>query len=112
MGCCGPGAELTAMVLDARAGDQEVLLASRVVADGIRQTDLAVPAIHCGACVRTIEKALDGLAGVESARAKAPIIHPRGTSPPREVPGAAGWVYLIPNTFSRSGSNFGQIKTM
>ncbi len=39
------------------------------VADGIRQTDLAVPAIHCGACVRTIEKALGGLVGVESARA-------------------------------------------
>jgi Cu2+-exporting ATPase len=52
-----------------RAGDEEVLLASRVVADGIRQTDLAVPAIHCGACIRTIEKALGGLAGVESARA-------------------------------------------
>jgi Cu2+-exporting ATPase len=53
----------------ASAGDEEVLLASRVVADGIRQTDLAVPAIHCGACIRTIEKALGGLGGVESARA-------------------------------------------
>lgn len=67
MGCCAPGAELTLM--PPRAGDEEVLLASRVVADGIRQTDLAVPAIHCGACIRTIEKALGGLAGVESARA-------------------------------------------
>lgn len=67
MGCCAPGAELTA--LPPRAGDEEVLLASRVVADGIRQTDLAVPAIHCGACIRTIEKALGGLTGVESARA-------------------------------------------
>jgi Cu2+-exporting ATPase len=53
----------------ASAGDEDVLLASRVVADGIRQTDLAVPAIHCGACIRTIEKALGGLGGVESARA-------------------------------------------
>ncbi len=67
MGCCAPGAELT--VMPPRAGDEEILLASRVVADGIRQTDLAVPAIHCGACIRTIEKALGGLAGVESARA-------------------------------------------
>ena len=69
MGCCGSGAELTAMPPNARAGDEEVLLASRTVADGIRQTDLAVPAIHCGVCVRTIEKALGGLMGVESARA-------------------------------------------
>jgi Cu2+-exporting ATPase len=67
MGCCAPGAEL--MVMPLRAGDEEVMLASREVADGIRQTDLAVPAIHCGACIRTIEKALGGLAGVESARA-------------------------------------------
>ncbi len=67
MSCCAPGAELTAM--PPRAGDEEILLASRVVADGIRQTDLSVPAIHCGACIRTIEKALGGLAGVESARA-------------------------------------------
>jgi P-type Cu2+ transporter len=67
MSCCAPGAELTALPL--RAGDEEILLASRLVADGIRQTDLSVPAIHCGACIRTIEKALGGLAGVESARA-------------------------------------------
>ena len=56
------------MLPDARASGEEVLLASRVVADGVRQTDLSVPAIHCGACIRTIEKALGGLAGVESAR--------------------------------------------
>ena len=45
-----------------------MLLASRIVADGVRQSDLSVPTIHCGACIRTIEKALGGLAGVESAR--------------------------------------------
>ena len=68
MGCCGPGAELAALLPDARAAAEEVLLASRVVADGVRQTDLSVPAVHCGACIRTVEKALGGLAGVESAR--------------------------------------------
>ena len=68
MGCCGPGAELALLARDARGAGEEVLLASRVVADGVRQTDLSVPTIHCGACIRTIEKALGGLAGVESAR--------------------------------------------
>ena len=68
MGCCGPGAELALLARDARGATEEVLLASRVVADGVRQTDLSVPTMHCGACIRAIEKALGGLAGVESAR--------------------------------------------
>src|SRR5260370_2576969 len=68
MGGCGSGAELAALVPDARATSEEVLLASCVLADGLRHTDLSVPAIHCGACIRTIEKALGELAGVESAR--------------------------------------------
>src|ERR1700754_1569660 len=68
MGCCGPGAELALQLPDARAANEEVLLASRVVADGVRQTDLSVPEIHCGVCIRTVEQALGGLGGVESAR--------------------------------------------
>jgi Cu2+-exporting ATPase len=68
MGCCGSGAELALLAPDARATGEEVLLASRIVADGVRHTDLSVPTVHCGACIRTIEKALGGLAGVESAR--------------------------------------------
>jgi Cu2+-exporting ATPase len=68
MGCCGPGAELALLAPDVRGTGEEVLLASRIVTDGVRQTDLSVPTVHCGACIRTIEKALGGLAGVESAR--------------------------------------------
>jgi len=68
MSCCGSGADLAVFAPDAHASGAEVLLASRIVADGVRQTDLSVPTIHCGACIRTIEKALGGLAGVESAR--------------------------------------------
>ena len=41
--------------------DEEVLLASRVVGDGVRQTDLSVPGIHCGGCIQTIETALGAL---------------------------------------------------
>ena len=53
---------------EARAESEETLLASRVVADGVRQTDLSIPTIHCGACIRSNEGVLGGLAGVESAR--------------------------------------------
>ena len=56
MGCCGPGAELALLAPDARGTGEEVLLASRIVADGVRQTDLSVPTIHCGVCIRTIER--------------------------------------------------------
>src|SRR4051812_3431962 len=68
MGCCGSGAELALLLPDARAADEEVLLASRIVADGVRQTDLSVPTVHCGACMQTVETALGGLSGVEGAR--------------------------------------------
>ncbi|MBR1232477.1 cation-translocating P-type ATPase [Bradyrhizobium sp. AUGA SZCCT0182] len=68
MGCCAPGAESALLARDAAGTGEEVLLASRIVADGVRQTDLSVPTVHCGVCIRTIEKALGGLAGVESAR--------------------------------------------
>src|SRR6266550_6423067 len=68
MGCCGSGSELAELLPDARAAGEEMLLASHIVADGVRQTDLSVPAIHCGACIRTIEKALGELPDVECAR--------------------------------------------
>lgn len=68
MSCCGSAAEFALQASDPRAAGAEVLLASRVVADGLRQTDLSVPAIHCGGCIRTIEIALGALAGVETAR--------------------------------------------
>ncbi|MGE0652497.1 MAG: heavy metal translocating P-type ATPase, partial [Alphaproteobacteria bacterium] len=46
----------------------EILHASRVVGDNMRRTDLSVPTIHCGDCLRKIERVLGVLDGVESAR--------------------------------------------
>lgn len=47
---------------------EELLLASRLVDGGLRQNELSVPSIHCGACVARIERVLGLLPGVERAR--------------------------------------------
>jgi Cu2+-exporting ATPase len=48
---------------------EEMLLASRQVGEQIRQIDLSVPDIHCGACIHGIETRLGGLPGVVAVRA-------------------------------------------
>ena len=67
MSCCAPGSEM-ALGIDASGRADEILLASRMVGDGIRQTDLSVPGVHCGGCIHRIEKALNALPGIEAAR--------------------------------------------
>ncbi|OKO76010.1 heavy metal translocating P-type ATPase [Bradyrhizobium sp. AS23.2] len=67
MSCCAPGAELC--LHQVQNLNDEILLASRMVEDGLRQTDLSVPDIHCGACLQRIEAALSGLDRVVRARA-------------------------------------------
>jgi Cu2+-exporting ATPase len=66
MSCCAPGAELG---LPQKLTAEEVLLASPAIGDGLRRTDLAIPDMHCGACLQKIEAALTRLDGVEQARA-------------------------------------------
>ena len=52
---------------DGTVGD-ELLLASRPAKGGLLRTELSVPDVHCGACIRRVEKALTALPGVASAR--------------------------------------------
>ena len=71
MSCCAPAAELTLDIspaLQSLPSATEVRLASRSLGDGINQTDLSVPTVHCGACIQAIEAALGKLDGVESVR--------------------------------------------
>ena len=68
MTCCTSAGDFALVMTGDAAGDGEILLASRLVGDGIRQTDLSVPSIHCGACIRNVETALSALPGVEAAR--------------------------------------------
>ncbi|MBV5271775.1 MAG: cadmium-translocating P-type ATPase [Afipia sp.] len=68
MSCCAPSAELALAMTDPHIADEEMLLASRIVDNGVRQTDLSVPSIHCGGCIQAIEAALGALPGVEQAR--------------------------------------------
>lgn len=87
MSCCAaPAGNLALVMADPQSDAQEVLLASRVLGDGIRQTDLSVPGVHCGGCIRTVEGALAALPDVEAARVnlstKRVTIRWRAVTPP------------------------------
>jgi Cu2+-exporting ATPase len=70
MSCCAPTVELAAAAEADRhrSAQAELLLASRDVGNGLHQTDLSVPGIHCGACMKKIEEAISAVPGVERAR--------------------------------------------
>ena len=64
----------------------ELLLASRILGSGLRQSELSVPTIHCGGCVQRVERVLSGLPQVERARVnlstKRVSVTWRGEGPP------------------------------
>ena len=71
MSCCAAGTE-GALDIE-RAGHalpstEEMKLSSRAVGPGLFQVDLSVPAVHCGTCIMTVERALKALPEVERAR--------------------------------------------
>ena len=59
---------MTAASASTRLSTDELLLASRAIGTDLRQTDLSVPGISCGGCIRKIETALAALPGVARAR--------------------------------------------
>jgi len=83
MTCCSPGGDLGFVQANS---DNELLLASRVVGEGLRQTDLSVPTIHCGGCIQAIERAIVRLPEVASVRVnlstRRVTIRWRGEAPP------------------------------
>ncbi|MDH4441980.1 MAG: cation-translocating P-type ATPase [Rhizobium sp.] len=71
MSCCAAGSE-GALDIE-RAGHalpsaEELRLSSRAVGPGLWQVDLSVPAVYCGTCISTVERALKALPQVERAR--------------------------------------------
>lgn len=69
MSCCAAGVESSLEL--GRSGapsTDEIRLASLSLGGGLAQVDFAVPGVHCGACIRTIETALQKLPGVTGAR--------------------------------------------
>ena len=73
---------------------EDLLLASRPAATGLREVRLSVPSIHCGGCLATIERTLGGLDGVAEARAnlttKSVVVRwPDGVAPPPIGPALA-----------------------
>ena len=87
MSCCTSSLDLAAAAADRRRrAQEELLLASRDIGEGLRQTDLSVPGIHCGGCIRTIEQAVGAMPGVVRARVnlstKRTTIHWRADAAP------------------------------
>lgn len=68
MTCCTMNADGVLAMSTTSFGAEEIGLASHALGGGLRQLDLSVPDVHCGACISTIERALSALPYVRKAR--------------------------------------------
>jgi len=68
MSCCAVGAASMTVAGGGLPASEELWLASRELGGGLRQTELSVPGVHCGACIATIEGALRDRPEIERAR--------------------------------------------
>ncbi|MBW9065842.1 cadmium-translocating P-type ATPase [Rhizobium herbae] len=102
MSCCAPAID---MMLDmeraksAGPSDDEILLARRQLGNGLSQIELAVPSVHCAACIQAIETSLSQLTNIESVRVnlstKRVSVTWRGSAVPGIVPTLARLGYPV-----------------
>ena len=68
------------------SADEELRIASRALENGLYQTDLSVPTVHCAGCIRTVEAGLLAVPGVAHARVnlstRRASVRWRGETPP------------------------------
>ena len=96
MSCCAPPLDPTE-AFDGSAAGEEMRLASRDLGNGLWQSDLAVPGLHCAACIRTVERGLARLPGVAHVRVnlstRRVAVQWQGEEPPELLAALAGLGY-------------------
>ncbi len=96
MSCCAPPLSLDGAP-DPSAARQEIRLASRDLGNGLRQSDLSVPGLHCAACIRAVETGLARLPGVALVRVnlstRRAAVQWRGEEAPELLTALAGLGY-------------------